>query len=542
MKKSFLIIAMATMLVCLLAFGVSAAETTVSTGSLAEIHSAISAAEVGDEITVNLTGDIIIPQTVNAIVLDKDITVTINFNGYTIVYNGGGGSAGSAYGMGLKSKGAKLILNGDTEIDYLNYTEPTDETVTVSNGAIVNPNGEGTVSPDYAANGPAVVVFSGTVELNNMYVRNYNTGEWTIFFFPNMPGDCVNNIKATNSIIRSAQSRYAALGTRNAGGNLVESHVEIEGCVVYGTSTSEWLSMSANSYIKNSRFTTNAFKIDSYMKAGYARDGDEAILENVIFEHKTLHSCTGAIYVKMIDCQFPNGIELYVLGDSQGKTRFTIIETDTCETAGRQAYVEAWKGGGKTLTSFEDFPNVDTAYTEQNPALDHDIRIIANYEKGYLEKGYKRDGCTRCDDYVEKELAPLFACRGYSVSENGSGIAIGYSVDVKAISEYEEAIGKTLKYGAFVVTKDKLGNNSIFGDDGVLTSGVINAEITSYQLSVFELKIVGFTDEQKDTKLIMGAYVDNGTEYSYIQDDSKGEHSGKYYVASYNDIVDNNQA
>ncbi|MBQ8146702.1 MAG: hypothetical protein IJ039_07945 [Clostridia bacterium] len=536
MKKAFLIIAMAAMLICLLAFGVSAVETIVSTGSLDEIHSAISAAEVGDEITVNLTGDIIIPKTVNAIVLDKDITVTVNFNGYTIVYNGGGGSAGSVYGMGLKSKGAKLILNGDTEVDYLNYTEPTDETITVSNGAIVNPNGEGTVYPDYAANGPAVVVFSGTVELNNMYVRNYNTGEWTVYFHPNM-SECTNNIKATNSIIRSPQSRYAALGTRNAGGNLMESLVEIEGCVVYGTSTSEWLSMSANSYIKNSRFTTNAFKIDSYLKDNHAREGQEAILENVIFEHKTLQSCTGAIYVKMINCQFPNGMELYVLGDSQGKTRFTIIETATCEAAGRQAYVEASKGGGKTLTSFEDFPNVDTAYTEQNPALGHDIRIIANYEKGYLEKGYKRDGCTRCDDYVEKELAPLFACRGYSASENGSGIAIGYSVDVKAVSEYEEATGKTLKYGAFVVTKDKLGNNSIFGENGEAASGVINAEMTSYQLSVFELKIVGFTDLQKDIKLAMGAYVDNGTEYSYIQDTTKGKLDGKYYFASYNEII-----
>ena len=49
------------------------------------------------------------------------------------------------------------------------------------------------------------------------------------------------------------------------------------------------------------------------------------------------------------------------------------------------------------------------------------------------------------------------------------------------------------------------------------------------------------TDAQKDALLALGAYVavtkDGATEYSYMQDETKGELIGSYYFVSYNDIV-----
>ena len=58
---------------------------------------------------------------------------------------------------------------------------------------------------------------------------------------------------------------------------------------------------------------------------------------------------------------------------------------------------------------------------------------------------------------------------------------------------------------------------------------------------MFELKIVGFTDEQKDVKLAMGAYVAKidreSTTYSYMQDDENGIFDGRYCFVSYNGIV-----
>ncbi len=150
----------------------------------------------------------------------------------------------------------------------------------------------------------------------------------------------------------------------------------------------------------------------------------------------------------------------------------------------------------------------------------------------------QNEGCT----YNTTEEAPaLFTCLGYSAPEFGAGgIAIGFTVNNEAIKEYTEATGKTLKYGVFAVSKNKLGNSDIFGEDGTVAEGVINAEIANYDFEAFELKIVGFTDEQKDTKLAMGAYVavteGETTEYSYMQSGTP-EEGEKYCFVSYNDIV-----
>ena len=161
----------------------------------------------------------------------------------------------------------------------------------------------------------------------------------------------------------------------------------------------------------------------------------------------------------------------------------------------------------------------------------------------YLSAGTYSYSCPACEGYTEETpSAPaLFECHGYSSPEDGTGgIAIGYTVNNEAIVAYTEATGKTLKYGVFAVMKDRLGTNDVFGEDGAASEGVINAEITNYQFVAFELKIIGFTDEYKDTKLAMGAYVavtdGETTEYSYMQGGEPNENE-KYCFVSYNDIV-----
>ena len=161
----------------------------------------------------------------------------------------------------------------------------------------------------------------------------------------------------------------------------------------------------------------------------------------------------------------------------------------------------------------------------------------------YSEVGTKTIACQNhgCTYKVTEETPALFTCLGYSAPQNGSGgIAIGYTVNNGAIKEYTEATGKTLKYGVFAVLQDRLGDKDIFGEDGTAADGVICAEITNYQFVAFELKMIGFTDEQKDTKFAMGAYVavtdGETTEYSYMQSGTPNENE-KYCFVSYNDVV-----
>ena len=160
----------------------------------------------------------------------------------------------------------------------------------------------------------------------------------------------------------------------------------------------------------------------------------------------------------------------------------------------------------------------------------------------FTKTGYKTLICEKCyAEVITEEAAALFTCLGYSAPNYGNGgIAIGFTVNNKAIAEYEEATGKTLKYGVFAVLKDSLGENDIFGENGTVANGVINAEISRRDFAAFELKIIGFTDDQKDTKLAMGAYVavthGDATEYSYMQVGTPGE-GEKYCFVSYNDIA-----
>ncbi len=149
------------------------------------------------------------------------------------------------------------------------------------------------------------------------------------------------------------------------------------------------------------------------------------------------------------------------------------------------------------------------------------------------------EGCT----YRATEKAPaLFDSLGYSVPEKGAAsIVMGFKANKSAIEEYERITAKTVRYGVFVATQNKLGENPIFDANGNVTSGVISAEIAIKSFDLFELKVSGFTDEHKDEKLAMGAYVaitdENITEYSYMQDSTKGEKIGNYFFASFNGIT-----
>ena len=229
----------------------------------------------------------------------------------------------------------------------------------------------------------------------------------------------------------------------------------------------------------------------------------------------------------------------------QGNCGYDETTTNTCVICKLQSVVVGEKATGDH-TYVDDF-NCETALACEvclktlKEALAHDIKTTILYEKGYTAEGLKTVACQNegCSHSVTEDVSALFVCLGYSAPEDGrGGIAIGFTVNNEAIKEYTEATGKTLKYGVFAVAKDKLGDNDVFAKNGTVADGVINAEITG-EFVAFELKIEGFTDEYKDAKLAMGAYVvvtDGETaKYSYIQFGTPD--TGENYVfTSYNDI------
>lgn len=177
---------------------------------------------------------------------------------------------------------------------------------------------------------------------------------------------------------------------------------------------------------------------------------------------------------------------------------------------------------------------------EHKLAANEEMKFISYYEKITFVTACE-NGCGKEMINAEKTIAPLFNCLGYSAPENGNGgIAIGYTVNSEAVAKYTTITGNALKYGVFVAVQDRLGDGDIFGEDDVPARGVITADITNQRFDLFELKVTGFADGNKDVKLAMGAYVavtdGETTEYSYMQDGTPNE-SEKYCFISYNDIV-----
>ena len=183
--------------------------------------------------------------------------------------------------------------------------------------------------------------------------------------------------------------------------------------------------------------------------------------------------------------------------------------------------------------------------SNSNNGGEHDLEnaIVANIVYGdFTSIGTKVLKCPRCsaEDITGGEAPALFTCLGYSAPEDGrGGIAIGFTVNNEAIKEYEEATGKTVKYGLFA-TMSNIGTDDIVDENGVPTNdSTLVAEVPKDYV-ILELKITGFTDEYKDTRFAMGAYVevtdDEAREYSYLQYGTPDENE-KYCFVSYNDVI-----
>ncbi len=218
------------------------------------------------------------------------------------------------------------------------------------------------------------------------------------------------------------------------------------------------------------------------------------------------------------------------------------VTEKTCVVCDRVAETRTPATGDHTLSQVSpcaDKCSVCMLYiqrAEQSHALDEIITYLNGYEaEGSYNATCTNEGCTHC---VTEKAEALFACLGYSAPMNGEGgIAVGFLVNNKAIENYR-ATGKTISFGVFAVAQAKLGESTIFDENGNAMSGAVVAEISGYNFVSVDLKIVGFTDEYKDTKLAMGAYVtEDGKSYSYLQSDKAGELMGNYYAVSYNDVI-----
>ena len=283
----------------------------------------------------------------------------------------------------------------------------------------------------------------------------------------------------------------------------------------------------------------NLYLGDGTLEIGYNFLGtfsgtDNQYLKNVYISASTTFTATNIFY------KCANPVNFYIVG-SKDECNAMVSTLKAQSTGSYMTFITADEATEETGAGYgiihTEYNRCDAFYEGEHLTAEQAYEFTS-----FMEKSYVKSTCPRCEQgTVLKEIAPLFTCKGYSGPEFAdAGIAIGFTVNNEAIAEYEEITGKTLKYGVFAVLQSRLGDNNVFSKDGTVADGVINAEITNYEFVAFELKIVGFTDEHKDTKFAMGAYVavteGEETEYSYMQVGTPNANE-KYCFVSYNDIV-----
>lgn len=180
--------------------------------------------------------------------------------------------------------------------------------------------------------------------------------------------------------------------------------------------------------------------------------------------------------------------------------------------------VKVFKGQKTNSTNYEEI----TYTTEILPVTGHKEGTVIgiSYENGYMSLGTKTCICEACStEYVEETASAesLFTFLGYSMPEDGSyAITLGFSVNTKAIAEYEKLSGKIFEYGAVGAIADKLDGKAPL-DESISDVPVIKAPVNKSYVA-FDFVISGFTEELLDLGVVMAAYViDDGKVY-YLQE------------------------
>ena len=219
-----------------------------------------------------------------------------------------------------------------------------------------------------------------------------------------------------------------------------------------------------------------------------------------------------------------------IFNNSQKATFFLVGDYDVAlesrakfiATNANQAYANA------EIVEFD--PDVD--YTTYAETLGHSI-IVYNYsaceafyegehinaitygfdgEDKYTSNFCMFDGCTRCVNKTTTSYGKLFTDKGYAKQNNGSLFTYGIVFNTSTISLYEEKMGATFDYG-FVVANGELSANLV-ASDGTVVDGAIALDLSKAKdnFTVYNLKLTGIKDTQKDLAVYACAYIiDNGT-------------------------------
>ena len=462
------------LLICALCVVSSATEIT----SGQDFKNALTSSTGG---TYNISGDL----------SDNSEAITVN-NATTLVFN----------------------LVGDTTLDD-NLTITADANITFNlNGynLTLNRTGSGTTNQGFLLvnSQNCRVTFNG-VKAENGTITNSITAKDLLVYCQG------GNVACNNVNIASGEEMFF---TKVTG---LSTTIQLDGGTYRVTSNDPFINccnLGNNTFFKNCTLLANNKKItvddncsDDYRNSVYGGTGYDIIFENVLMEGfnissgTSLHNFVFINIVNNLDSNPDNNFTLanVTLGDDRHRAvsvpEATIINTSTCMVQGTSQY-----------KSYAEPTVVKTTL----PLAEHVVSdtIVGIEYESYLLSGYYKHSCANAGCTAKlngKDAQALFVFLGYSTPEDGSyGIVASFTVNQKAVSEYEALSKKALSYGIVAGAKSKLGDNNPLDASGNTVSlengSVVKAPVKKDYVA-YDFVVTDMTDAQLDIELVIATYV-----------------------------------
>ena len=168
-------------------------------------------------------------------------------------------------------------------------------------------------------------------------------------------------------------------------------------------------------------------------------------------------------------------------------------------------------------------------------AISHVLGEVYSYDKGYLETGTLRIGCTNkgCTHGETTEIPALAISKGFSqeIGENTGAIVFGITFNREAIKSYEKYLNTTIDFGLIA---SSVQDESPLNSDASAKTGTIKNSFAEANYSIFQIKLIGIEKEQYAQLFHCGGYFLVDGEISYVNNKSIGATST---LVSYNIVT-----
>ena len=250
---------------------------------------------------------------------------------------------------------------------------------------------------------------------------------------------------------------------------------------------------------------------------------------------------TTVFYISSVTMKdFTGKMDNNYFGDTYTPKVATIFYTGTYDEAlafkAKSTHKDAWNGTGGLANARLvewDGQNSDSYYISDTEwtivygynkclafyggeHLESEVTYAFEGEK-YLSSYYGFSGCSRCQSGTKEEVCgALFVNKGYAKALDGSSFTYGISINREEIAKYEKFTGETVSYGIFAAKSDVSSDGALIGENNAPLDGVILADFTENDYSLFDLRVNGISEENKATEIYCGAYAIIGNATIYL--------------------------